>query len=98
LHVATGSVPIRKSAIDDPAVKKLWAEKPFFKVAYDQLERGPHTAANSGSVIGDYQGVRDAVVTAIVAMLTKGLSPDDAVRQAQREADEAIAAYNARVG
>jgi sn-glycerol 3-phosphate transport system substrate-binding protein len=98
LHVEAGYVPIRKSAIDDPAVKKLWADQPMYRVAYDQLEAGEASPAASGSVIGDYQGVRDAVVDSIVRMLTKGLSPAEAVKDAQRVATERIQAYNARVG
>jgi sn-glycerol 3-phosphate transport system substrate-binding protein len=98
LHVEAGYVPIRMSAIEDPAVQRLWAEQPMFRVAYDQLEAGEASAAVSGSVIGDYQGVRDAVVDSLVRMLTKGLAPADAVREAQRVATERIVAYNERVG
>lgn len=98
LHTGAGYIPIRRSAVTLPEVERLWAAKPFYKVGYTQLESGPRNDATSGSVIGDYQGVRDAIVNSIVAMLSKNLSPKDALAQAQRDADRAIEAYNARVG
>ena len=97
LHVRAGTVPIRRTTLDDARVKALWAERPLFRVAYDQLQSGPATAATSGPLIGDYQGVRDAIVSSLVAMLTGDLTPDEAVRRAQRDADAAIAAYEERV-
>jgi sn-glycerol 3-phosphate transport system substrate-binding protein len=84
--------------VDDPAVQELWAEQPAFRVGFDQLETGTLSPATSGSVIGDYQGVRDAVRDALTAMLEGKLEPADALRQAQRDADAAIEAYNRRVG
>ncbi len=98
LHVEAGYVPIRKSAVHDPAGQELWVEMPMYRVAYDQLEAGESSAAASGSVIGDYQGVRDAVVDSIVRMLTKNVPPADAVADAQRIATQRIEAYNQRVG
>jgi sn-glycerol 3-phosphate transport system substrate-binding protein len=98
LHVEGGSVPIRISVTEDPAVRKLWQEQPAFRVGYDQLLAGEPGPATAGSVIGDYQGVRDAVRDAVTAMLAGRMTPEDALQQAQREADEAIRSYNERVG
>ena len=66
-------------------------------MAYDQLLAPGGPAAN-GSVIGAYQGVRDSVRDGLVAMLSQGLSPEQAVARAQRGADRAIRDYNTRVG
>jgi sn-glycerol 3-phosphate transport system substrate-binding protein len=93
-----GYIPIRKSALDDPALQALWTENPALRVPYDQLESGPTNAATIGSVIGDYQGVRDAVAEGLTRMLANGVSPKKALAGAQQQADEAIAAYNERVG
>jgi sn-glycerol 3-phosphate transport system substrate-binding protein len=98
LHVAVGYVPVRISAVEDPEVQAKWEELPIYRTAYDQLVDGPTNAATSGSVIGDYQGVRDAVTRGLEAMLSGSLTPAEALAQAQAEADEAIADYNARVG
>jgi sn-glycerol 3-phosphate transport system substrate-binding protein len=93
-----GFIPIRVSALDDPALQAMWAENPELRIPYDQLESGPVNSATVGSVIGDYQGVRDAVRDALTRMLTSDLSPKEALRQAQREATAAIEEYNDRVG
>ena len=93
-----GYIPIRRSAVDDPALQRLWAEKPFLRVPYDQLESGPTTPATVGSVIGNFQGFRDAERDGLTRMLTENVSPSVALRRTQKDADAAIADYNARVG
>jgi sn-glycerol 3-phosphate transport system substrate-binding protein len=95
---ATGYVPVRKSAVDLPAVKDLWAQNPGYKVAYDQLLTGVNNTATAGPVIGDYQGVRDRVVDAESSMFTQGVKAKAALKAVAKAADAAIAAYNARVG
>ena len=93
-----GYIPIRRSSLKDPALQALWAERPFLKVPYDQLAAGPDNATTQGSVIGAYQGVRDAVRDGFVRMLSQGQSPKAAIKQAQQEATAAIEDYNSRVG
>lgn len=93
-----GYIPTRRSALEDPALEALWAERPFLQVPYDQLATGPDNATTAGPVIGDYQGVRDAVRDAFVRMLTQGLAPRVAIREAQDQATAAIREYNGRVG
>jgi sn-glycerol 3-phosphate transport system substrate-binding protein len=93
-----GYIPIRRSSLEDPALQRLWADRPFLKVPYDQLSSGPNNATTQGSVIGAYQGVRNAVRDGFVRMLTEGLTPKAAIREAQDEATKAIEEYNTRVG
>jgi sn-glycerol 3-phosphate transport system substrate-binding protein len=94
----TGYVPLRQSAIDLPAIKELWARIPGYKVAYDQLLTGVNNVATAGPVIGDYQGVRDAVRDAQGSMFNDGVKPTDAVKTAKQKANAAIQEYNSRVG
>ncbi len=98
LHTETNYIPIRRSVAEDPRVLAHWEEQPIFRVAYDQLAAGPETDATAGAVIGDFQGVRDAVDEALTAMLAGKLTPEEALAQAQLEADAAIADYNDRLG
>ena len=98
LHDETNYIPIRRSVAKDPRVLKHWSEQPVFRVAYDQLVTGPETDATAGAVIGDFQGVRDAVEEALTAMLAGKLTPQEALSQAQERADAAIADYNDRLG
>ena len=95
---ATGYVPIRKSATRLPTIQQLWSEKPFFKVAYDQLVTGPNNVATAGPVIGPYQEIRDTVIDELTAMLTQGKSAKAAVKSAAAKGNSAIEEYNARVG
>lgn len=97
-HAGTGYVPIRKSAIDLPPVKKVWADDPGYKVAYDQLVQGVENVATAGPVIGDYQGVRDAMVDALNSMYTQGTKPEDALARAAQRANAKIEEYNSRIG
>jgi sn-glycerol 3-phosphate transport system substrate-binding protein len=98
LAVAGGFAPIRTDATTVTALQQKWAAEPYFKVSYDQLTAGEENASTAGSLIGDYQGVRDAVRDGMLSMLTAGLSPAQALAKAQGEADDAIGAYNERVG
>lgn len=94
----TGYVPVRASAVDQPEVQQRWEEVPGFRTAYDQLVEGDENAATAGAVYGDSAGVRAAVEDALARMLVDGMAPDEALAQAARDADEAIAAYEERLG
>ena len=65
--------------------------------AYDQLLTGPNNAATAGPVIGDYDGVRDAVKQGFEQLLS-GKSPKAALKATKQAADTAIADYNERIG
>ena len=95
---ATGYVPLRKSAARTAAIQKLWADSPGYKVAYDQLVGGVENTATAGPVVGPYQEVRDIVLAAEQRMFTENLTPKAALARAAKEANRALADYNARVG
>jgi ABC-type sugar transport system, periplasmic component len=94
----TGYVPLRKSAVQTPAIQKLWADEPGYKVAYEQLVGGVQNTATAGPVVGPYQEVRDIVLAAEQRMFTQGLAPKAALSRAAAEANRVVADYNARVG
>ena len=98
LAVEGGYAPIRSDATKVPELAQRWRAEPIYRVSYDQLTTGEENAATAGSLIGDYQGVRDGVKDGMLSMLTGGLSPAAALQKAQREADAAIKAYNDRLG
>lgn len=97
-HTEKGSVPTRISVSTDPTVKALWAQHPEFAVGWDQLQQGPLDDSTSGSLIGPYQEVRDAITNGIVAMLDGKATAAQALSKTQTEADVAITDYNERVG
>jgi sn-glycerol 3-phosphate transport system substrate-binding protein len=94
----TGYVPIRKSATKLAPVQEIWARIPGYKIAYDQLLTGVNNVATAGPVIGDYQGVRDAVLDAEKSMFSQGTAPKAALKSAKKNADAAIQEYNLRIG
>ena len=96
--IDTGYLPIRKAAAASQTMQDYWAQHPTYKVAYDQLLNGPVTPATSGSVIGDYKGVRDAVRDGENAMFLQGTDPKAALKTAAQDANSAIADYNSRIG
>lgn len=93
-----GYVPVRSSATQLPVLVQRWNQDPNYKVGYTQLTEGTINPANIGSLIGDYQGVRNAVTDGMVQMLSNGKTPESAAAIAEREANTAIANYNARIG
>lgn len=93
----TGYIPIRKSSANSKVMTELWKAEPGYKVAYDQLLGGVDNAATAGPVIGAYQAVRDVVLAAQQRMLTQGVSPQKALRDAQKLATKAMVDYNSRV-
>lgn len=94
---ATGYVPSRKSAVDEPALRDAWASDPALRVGYDELVKGPSNPANSGPVMGPYTEIRKAVTDEMQAMLAQGKAPDAAAAAAAQKANAVLADYNARV-
>ncbi len=94
----TGYVPISKLAVTSPTITQLWAKSPGYKVAYDQLANGAENTATAGPVIGDYQGVRDAVINMLESILITKTPVATALSSATSTANAAIAAYNSKQG
>jgi sn-glycerol 3-phosphate transport system substrate-binding protein len=93
-HAGTGYIPIRQSAAERPEIQQLWADRPGFKVAFDQITGSGFELG--GPVIGGYGEFRDAIQLALEDMIASGTSPADAVAAADDAATEAIADYNER--
>lgn len=98
LAVAGGYAPVRTDAAQVPALAQQWKEHPSYRVAYDQLLHGPLNDATVGSLIGDYQAVRDAIRDVIIRILRYHDAPKEAAANGKAEADIAIQEYNDRVG
>jgi hypothetical protein len=78
-------------------VTALWAERPGFKVAYDQLAGSAEPPGGGFPVIGDYVGFRNAIEAGVEAILN-GTPAAEAQQRAQSGATEAIENYNKRIG
>ncbi|MBX3286198.1 MAG: extracellular solute-binding protein, partial [Actinobacteria bacterium] len=98
LAVAGGYVPVRTDATEVPSLVAHWKAHPAYRVGYDQLVDGPVDNATVGSLIGEYQAVRDATRDALIRMLRYHDDPAEAAGNAKAEADIAMQEYNDRVG
>jgi hypothetical protein len=78
-------------------MKDLWAQQPFFKLAYDQITTGEDTAATAGPMIGDMEKVRDYVENALNAIF-KGADPTSTWKKAAADSSAAIRDYESRIG
>jgi sn-glycerol 3-phosphate transport system substrate-binding protein len=96
-HINTGYIPISFAAAEDPEVQALWADRPGFQVAYEQLADDNLPPGGGGPVIGGYVQFRDAMEDAVEALVLNNADPADTVADVQAAADEAITAYNDRV-
>ena len=86
--IETGYMGVSPAAYDTEALRNYIDDFPPAAVARDQLEHGTAELAT-------YQGgrVRRALDNAVQAALTGQLSPEEALRQAQAEADAALRRY-----
>jgi sn-glycerol 3-phosphate transport system substrate-binding protein len=96
-HVGTGYIPTSVAASSLPEVQQLWAERPGFKVAYDQLAGSGTPPGGGFPIVGDYVGFRNAIESGVEAIVN-GTSAADAQRRTQADATEAIEDYNRRIG
>ncbi len=90
----TGFIPISKSAANEPVITSVWAEKPGYKVAYDQLAGGTNNVATAGPLIGAYKDVRAAMKTALESLFLDSVEPQKAIAAALAGANKAISDYN----
>jgi sn-glycerol 3-phosphate transport system substrate-binding protein len=97
----TGYLPIRQSATTMEPLAATWEEKPFYRIAYDQLLEGVENVASAGPVIGPYgargEGVRGAVVDALDSVLSQGQPADAQLQRAVEAANQELADYNERI-
>jgi len=94
---ATGYIPLRAAALDEPVVKDQWTKNPEFGIAYRQITSGADNLASAGPMIGPMKEVRDAVEDALNAIF-KGADPKAQFTDAAKKADAAIADYESRLG
>jgi len=86
--IATGYVAVTPAAWDTPEMKKYVQEVPQATVARDQLE---HSVAELST--HENQRVTKALNDGLQAALTGSKSPEQAMKDAQREADRILRAY-----
>jgi len=94
----SGYLPVRNSAYDLPAAKDIIAKYPQFEIPADLFAKTATTTAALGPLLGPFQQVRNAVISAVESMLSGNASADEAMAAAVKNANAAISDYNRRLG
>jgi ABC-type glycerol-3-phosphate transport system substrate-binding protein len=84
--VLTGYFPMRKSAANSEAVKKQMESLPVYKKSFDFL---PY--AKSEPNVSAWEAIRAAMADAITAVATGKMTPQAALEEANKKANEALA-------
>ena len=85
--IATGYLPIRKSAAADPDMQAYWKKWPQDRAAFECV-----TFARSQPNLVGWQEVRTLVERALTAVLTGIKTADQACADLKRDADKVLAA------
>ncbi len=93
-HKATGYYPVRNSSVDLLRAEGWFTEFPNASTAFDQLLGTTPSTATGGALMGTFQATRTIVEEALQKVLA-GASVDDALAEAKKLADAALAEYNA---
>ncbi|WP_027417081.1 ABC transporter substrate-binding protein [Aneurinibacillus terranovensis] len=81
----TGYMPVRKSAIDSPEMKKFFTEHPQFKVAVDQLKYAQPRPASPG-----YKELQEVIMNEIQRAILGQATPADALKAAADKANQLL--------
>ena len=84
--LASGYVPIRKSAAEHPEIQKYWGQWPYNRAAFDCLQY-----AKAEPNLAGWQEVRSLVERAESAVLSKMKSGKQAAQDLQKQATAALA-------
>ena len=93
-HTNTGYFPVRKDAVEMLLERGYYAENPHHLTALLQLLLSNQTYNTRGAIIGPFPQIRDIIETAIQRMLNDEMTPEEALKWAEKEATKAIKEYN----
>ena len=94
----SGYLPVSRSSVDLPAAQEAIARYPLFRQVLDLYLNAPATPATLVAAVGPFQKVREAVYRGMEEMLSGAKDPEQALKDAAANANEAIQEYNQRVG
>ncbi len=98
LHMRTGTVPVRASVAELPAVKALWAREPLFRVAYDDLSTKGTPPGGGAAVYGPTRELATDITNQWNAGAAPGGDPEAALARAVQKSDADLAEYAEEVG
>ncbi|GIV98433.1 MAG: ABC transporter substrate-binding protein [Herpetosiphonaceae bacterium] len=93
-HKITGYFPVRQSAVRVLEEQGWFTSHPNYAVAFEQLISTKANYASAGAVLGPFPEVRKQVEVALEKIITAGVDPEVAMKEADAAADQALKAYN----
>ncbi|HLJ58551.1 MAG TPA: ABC transporter substrate-binding protein [bacterium] len=97
-YVGTGYFPIRRDAYREPIARQTLAQYPQFLTAISELRSSPINPATQGALLGVFPEARQKSEDAIEATVLGRKSPQQALADAARDVNQAIAVYNRTMG
>jgi sn-glycerol 3-phosphate transport system substrate-binding protein len=95
LHKAGDWMPITESSVDVLDDDGWFAEKPYLRVATNQLRAAANTPASLGALLGDFPGIQHVMDRAMIDVLVSGADPVARFTQATTEAQTLLDDYTA---
>ncbi|HXX40458.1 MAG TPA: ABC transporter substrate-binding protein [bacterium] len=97
-YVGTGYFPVRRDAYREPVAQQTLAQYPQFLTAISELRNSPINRATQGALLGVFPEARQKSEDAIEATVLGRKSPQQALVDAARDVNQAIAVYNRTMG
>jgi sn-glycerol 3-phosphate transport system substrate-binding protein len=97
-YVGTGYFPIRRDTYREPIAQQTLAQYPQFLTAISELRSSPINPATQGALLGVFPEARQKSEDAIEATVLGRKSPQQALADAARDVNQAIAVYNRTMG
>ena len=90
-----GYAPVRQSAVLDPTILELWAQRPGLRVAFDQLSAVPEGSAHLAAVVGTESHVRFRLNWAVEDVIREvsARAPAEALADAERDIDRLLRSF-----
>jgi sn-glycerol 3-phosphate transport system substrate-binding protein len=93
LHKVGDWIPITESAVDVLDREGWFAEKPYLRVANDQLQAATNTPASRGALLGDFAGIQHVMDEAMIDVLVSDADPVTRFTQATADAQTLLDNY-----
>ncbi len=96
-HKGTGYFPVLNTSVKVLDWQHWFTRNPAYKAAFDQLLASKANRATQGALIGPFPEIRTIIENAVQAIF-QGKPIDQALKEADAQADKALREYNASVG
>jgi sn-glycerol 3-phosphate transport system substrate-binding protein len=94
-YQSTGYLPMTNAAVRALQADGGFAQNPALPVALRQINQANSSPAANGAVFGDFDGIQNTLTDAMNDVLTTGADPVARFQQADTQADQLLAQYNA---